>query len=347
MIYEIEEAREKILEACREMKRTNLIARTWGNVSARISDKEFLITPSGKDYDEMTGEDLVKVRIRDEKWEGDLKPSSEKGMHARLYRRRPQCDFIIHTHQTNASALSILPEDLKLTEMSDSLVTEEERELLGAIVPCAEYGMSSTAKLARAVAYQAKINPDCRAILMRFHGAVCMGADEQEAMAVAKALEAVCGRVYEKRCGEKILTEEGISFSREWQDGWLVHTRTPYVMEMSRRGKTLKPYLDDMAQIGGLSIPCVGSLPSGKEVRKALKGRNAVLIRGDGALCYAAEKEEAEAVAIVLEKNCRAANLGLKKAAPSVPAISARTERSFYLKKYSKLKNSKGQEEEE
>ena len=121
MIYEIEEAREKILEACREMKRANLIARTWGNVSARISDKEFLITPSGKDYDEMTGEDLVKVRIRDEKWEGDLKPSSEKGMHARLYRRRPQCDFIIHTHQTNASALSILPEDLKLTGMSDSL----------------------------------------------------------------------------------------------------------------------------------------------------------------------------------------------------------------------------------
>ena len=55
----------------------------------------------------------------------------------------------------------------------------------------------------------------------------------------------------------------------------------------------------------------------------------------------------AEAVAIVLEKNCRAANLGLKKAAPSVPAISARTERSFYVKKYSKLKNSKGQEEEE
>ncbi|MBR6504028.1 MAG: class II aldolase/adducin family protein, partial [Firmicutes bacterium] len=45
MIYEIEEAKEKILEACHEMQRANLIARTWGNVSARLSDQEFLITP--------------------------------------------------------------------------------------------------------------------------------------------------------------------------------------------------------------------------------------------------------------------------------------------------------------
>ena len=345
MIYEIEEAKEKILKACHEMKEAQLIARTWGNVSARLSDKEFLITPSGKDYDEMTGEDLVTVRIRDEKWEGELKPSSEKGMHARLYRFRPECDFIIHTHQMNASAMSILGEDLVLSEMAESLVTPEERALLGPEVPNAEYGLSSTTKLAKNVAFAAKEHPDSKAILLRHHGTVCMGADEQEAMDIAYALETVCGRLYEKRCGEKILSDEGTSFGREWQDGWLIHSRTPYVMEMSRRGKTLKPYLDDMAQIGGINIPCVGALPSGKEVKKALKGRNAVLIRGDGALCYAAEKEEAEAVAIVLEKNCRAANLGLKKAAPSVPAISARTERNFYVKKYAKLKNSKEDEE--
>ncbi|MBR6504023.1 MAG: class II aldolase/adducin family protein, partial [Firmicutes bacterium] len=315
MIYEFEEAKEKILAACREMKDAQLIQRTWGNVSARISDKEFLITPSGKDYDEMTGEDLVKVRIRDEKWEGRLKPSSEKGMHARLYRIRPECTFIIHTHQTNASAISIQGEDLELSEMAESLVTEEERAILGPVVPCAEYGLSSTVKLAKNVAYEARTEPEARAILMHHHGVVCMGSDEQEAMAIAKTLETVCGRIYEKRCGEKILTGTGSILGREWQDGWLIHTRTPYVMEMSRRGKTLKPYLDDMAQIGGINIPCVGTLPSGKEVRKALKDRNAVLIRGDGALCFAPDREEAEAVALVLEKNCQAANLGLKKAA--------------------------------
>ena len=344
MIYDMEQAKEKILEACREMKKNHLIARTWGNVSARISEGEFLITPSGRDYDEMTGEDLVKVRIRDEKWEGDLKPSSEKGMHARLYRVRPDCDFIIHTHQTNASAISIQGEDLDLTDMGEKLVTEEERKILGPVVPCAQYGLSSTAKLAKNVAWAAKKNPEAKAILMRHHGVACMGADEQEAMEVARTLELVCGRIYEKRCGEKIQIEGGTTFGREWQEGWLIHSRTPYVMEMSRRGKTLKPYLDDMAQIGGVDIPCVGAVPSGKEVRKALKDRNAVMIKGDGALCYAPDKEEAEAVVLVLEKNCQAANLGLKKAAPSVPSVSARLERSFYLKKYSKLK--KAEEEE-
>lgn len=335
MIYDMEQAKEKILEACREMKQSHLIARTWGNVSARISESEFLITPSGRDYDEMTGEDLVKVRIRDEKWEGDLKPSSEKGMHARLYRIRPDCDFIIHTHQTHASAISVLGEDLDLAE---NLVTEEERNILGPVVPCAQYGLSSTAKLAKNVAMAAKKNPEAKAILMRHHGVACMGADEQAAMKVARTLEEVCGRIYEKRCGEKIQAEGGTTFGWEWQEGWMIHCRTPYVMEMSRRGKTLKPYLDDMAQISGVDIPCVGSTPSKKEVRKALKDRNAVLIKGDGALCFAPDREEAEAVALVLEKNCQAANLGLKKAAPSVPAISARVERSFYLKKYSKLK---------
>lgn len=339
MIYNMETAGEKILEACREMKARGLIARTWGNVSARISEEEFLITPSGRDYEEMTGEDLVRVRIRDEKWEGEIKPSGEKGMHARIYRFRPDCDFIIHTHQTNASAISIQGENLELSEMAESLVKEEEREILGQAVPCAEYGMSSTVKLAKNVVSAMKDLSDAKAVLMRHHGVVCMGADEREAMTVARTLEAVCGRIYEKRCGESILTETGTFFGREWQGGWLIHSRTPYVMEMSRRGRTLKPYLDDMAQIGGTSIPCVGALPSGKEVRKALKNRNAVLIQGDGALCFAPDREEAEAVALVLEKNCRAANLGLKRGAPAVPALSARKERGFYVKKYARLKN--------
>ena len=47
---------------------------------------------------------------------------------------------------------------------------------------------------------------------------------------------------------------------------------------------------------------------------------------------------EAEAIAIVLEKNCQAANLALKKAAPPVDGVSARLERAVYLRKYAKLR---------
>ena len=52
---------EEIIAVCAKMQEEQLIARTWGNVSARVSENSFLITPSGKSYDDMTLDDLVLV----------------------------------------------------------------------------------------------------------------------------------------------------------------------------------------------------------------------------------------------------------------------------------------------
>ncbi|MCR5206842.1 MAG: class II aldolase/adducin family protein, partial [Eubacterium sp.] len=43
MAYEIQEAKELVVKACKELIEKGLIARTWGNVSARISDTQFVI----------------------------------------------------------------------------------------------------------------------------------------------------------------------------------------------------------------------------------------------------------------------------------------------------------------
>ena len=50
------ELREQIVEAGLRLKAAGLIARTWGNVSARLSNTEFLITPTGIAYEELTPE---------------------------------------------------------------------------------------------------------------------------------------------------------------------------------------------------------------------------------------------------------------------------------------------------
>ena len=63
--YEETEARRLVIEAGLRLVREGLIARTWGNISARISENEFVITPSGRAYETMRPDDLVKVRIRD------------------------------------------------------------------------------------------------------------------------------------------------------------------------------------------------------------------------------------------------------------------------------------------
>ena len=47
MAYTRKEA-EKILEAGRKLLEKGLVSRTWGNISARLSQTQFLITPSGR-----------------------------------------------------------------------------------------------------------------------------------------------------------------------------------------------------------------------------------------------------------------------------------------------------------
>ena len=80
MAYSVEKARELVLKAGMELCEAGLVARTWGNISARVSDTQYVITPSGRAYDTLTPEDIVLVNITDGSYEGDVKPSGEKGV---------------------------------------------------------------------------------------------------------------------------------------------------------------------------------------------------------------------------------------------------------------------------
>ena len=59
------EAKQKVVFAGKRLVESGLIARTWGNVSCRISDSHFAITPSGRDYLTLTPEEIVTVSISD------------------------------------------------------------------------------------------------------------------------------------------------------------------------------------------------------------------------------------------------------------------------------------------
>lgn len=196
MAYEINEAKALVVEAGKKLVNSGLIARTWGNVSARISDTQFVITPSGRAYETLTPDEIVVVNIADCKYDGDIKPSSEKGVHADAYRLRPDVNFVIHTHQVNASVVSAVG-----------------IPILG--VPCADYGMPSTGTLREGVAKAIEENPDSKEIIMQHHGALCMGADYEEAFKIAGELEKTCGkeikRLVEFTCGDADSLAEGFA----------------------------------------------------------------------------------------------------------------------------------------
>ena len=109
---------------------------------------------------------------------------------------------------------------------------------------------------------------------------------------------------------------------------------SPVVIRYMEIRDTLKPYLDDFAQLIG---PRLDVIPDDeKKIRKALNRNRPVLVRGKGALCAAAAEDDIEAVSMVIEKNCRAAlaALGVKPISP----LESRYMRQMYMRKYSKLK---------
>lgn len=179
----VREAQELVVKASRKLVESGLVARTWGNISVRVSDSQFAITPKGRAYDTLKPEDIVVVNIADGKYEGPIKPSSEKGVHAAVYQNRKDINFVIHTHQLNASVLSVLGHGIN--------VSEEDAHLLGKYVPNAAYGISSTKKLARNASKSIIDNPNSVAFLLRSHGALLLGKTMEEAFNRAQVLEEV------------------------------------------------------------------------------------------------------------------------------------------------------------
>lgn len=84
----------------------------------------------------------------------------------------------------------------------------------------------------------------------------------------------------------------------------LVHSSSPFTAAAARAGATVRPQLDDMAQIVGVSVK-VAELSNPQSVKNKFKHRNAVLLRSGGALCGAGSFYDLYAVCMVLEKNCR------------------------------------------
>lgn len=365
MTLEEAEVRRRVVEAGHKLVELGLVARTWGNLSARLSLGAFVITPSGRAYETLLPEDLVTVSMADGKPLSGGRPSSEKGIHYAVYRLRPEVGFVIHTHQDCASAVGVTGRNLE----------HPEDPALGECVPCAAYGMPSTKKLCAAVTAAVSDYPESNAFLMRHHGALLLGRTEEEAFLVAQALERVCaarlpeipaGAVRDwgdsVRQGDAFLLRINGTETRYTLNGnalppeaalhaaiyrtggetCILQARDSAVASISRGGGPLRPMLDDLAQIAGEDIHCANpAVPS--DVAKKLKGRNAVLLRSAGALCTGRTESDAEAVRMILQKDCRA-----QLFAAGVPGVrplkrtDAQLQRLFYTLKYAKRKQEGG-----
>lgn len=176
------QAQSIVWDAGRRLHREGLVARTWGNLSLRVGADLFVITPSGIAYEHMRPEQIVPVSLWDLSYTGKLKPSSEKGMHAAIYRDRPEIAAVIHTHQSAASSVAAARKDIRE-------IPEQARGVLGAVVRTAAYALPGTRKLAKATV---RALQGSNAALLANHGAVCAGRNMAEAFTVCTELETLC-----------------------------------------------------------------------------------------------------------------------------------------------------------
>ncbi len=313
-------ARSNITDMGRTLLEEGLVARTWGNISERISEHEFLITPSGLAYTETKDEDLAVYDLSTGEWRGPHKPSGERKVHAIAYSQFPEVNFVIHTHQSYATALGVA--GFERLEISD-----EERERLGGVA-VSEYGLPGQKKLNKAVL--AAMSTGAHVILMKYHGVLVAGTDKEDAFARVKLLEEICRRSY-----------KGGDFTDDAEElpdySGIVKVQTPAALKWSESGLPLVAQLDDMAQMIGRVIPVAASEA---EAEKMLAKKCAVFVKGGGALVRGRDADDTQALTILVEK---AAVTALQARACGVKVkmnpMDIFLQNLVYQKKYSKQKN--------
>ena len=177
--------RQKLIQYGKKMVENNLTFSTGGNLSIRIDDRSFLITPSGMAYESLKERDLVVMTSEGEILKGDRKPSSEWHMHGAIYNARPEINVLIHTHSPFVSVVSSLGEELP--PISYLIASAGTRT-----VPLARYETFGTKELGEA-AVEAMGN--CKAVMLANHGLIAGGDTLAQAFSLAQEIE-FCAFMY-------------------------------------------------------------------------------------------------------------------------------------------------------
>ena len=316
---EIQRLREEIIEVSLSLLEKGLIVRTWGNISAKIDEDHYIITPSGIKYEDLSPDMLPVVTISDGSYEGEYKPSSEYLVHTAVYKVRSDAEFIIHTHQTYATCVGALGKHRLKAERKDKKI----------VFPVADYALPGTKKLADNVKSALRLSNETKSVIMSNHGVVCFGRTAGDAVKEANSLEKASKKYIFNICKTEIEFGVDEGFSSYIEDGkiiyknsgtperikmihetiyakrpdvkCIIHNKSEAVMTISRRVNHMRPLLDDFAQIVGCSLRIPTSDVMALTIKKNV---NVVFGHNDGAYCLGPDEDEAMAAAIVLDKGC-------------------------------------------
>ena len=173
------ELKELICDIGRRIYTNSFVAANDGNITVKLSEREFLTTPTGISKGFLIPEMIVKVNEKGEVLEGTYKPSSEVKVHLRVYQEREDVGAVVHAHPPYATTFSVAHIPL------DTYILPEAICALGA-VPIVPYAQPSTQELAdRLIPYLQEYD----AFILENHGTLTVGTDLIKAYYKTETLE--------------------------------------------------------------------------------------------------------------------------------------------------------------
>ena len=177
---------EKFRLVCRDAWQQGLLSGCNGNASQRLGEHAanlICITRSGASKGRLTTADCCLMDVNTGAAVLGGPASTESGMHLAIFRSRPDCTAILHTHPRRLLALSLRlagrQEDFLRLPLFEAEVWRAKLGFAPALPP-------GTAELAQAVAQAARTSP---AVWMAGHGLCSTGASLAEALCLAEELE--------------------------------------------------------------------------------------------------------------------------------------------------------------
>jgi L-fuculose-phosphate aldolase len=170
-----------VLDAARDMLRRGLVEGTAGNISARRSDGNIVITPSSVDYRDMGLDDLVLVDPEGAvlKATDGRSPSSEMKLHLACYTAFDDIGSVIHSHPIWATMFAIAHQPIPAC-------IDEFAVYCGGDVRCSEYAASGTPEVGLNAV---KALEGRGAALIANHGLVAVGPRPDKVMHITALVE--------------------------------------------------------------------------------------------------------------------------------------------------------------
>ena len=180
------ELTEEFRAVCRDAWARGLLSGCNGNASRKLAGEAAglaCVTRSGASKGRLTAQDCCLLRLDDGHAVLGGPVSSESGMHLAVYRARPDCRAILHTHPPRLLALSLR---LGLKDENFLRLPLFEADVWRAKLGFAPALPPGTQALAEAVALAAA---DKDAVWMAGHGLCCLGQTLAEALSLTEELE--------------------------------------------------------------------------------------------------------------------------------------------------------------